>query len=289
MITELVFCPPPTDRERSIQGMAEFLQLSPPKSLQHLHLKGFKFQDEGFGLILQHLVHNESITTVTFERCSFSQFSTLQFKNLFQYNPRIQTLAFSSNIRFTGSKNAEDTAAILGDFVQRNTTVKEIDISALFSAQFSCVITALEGRNLPLERLKCGYLDNHRCSVLAKSLPNFVAVKELSINVQGTCQCSKKQLLQAFMHNSSLTSVIIHQTPSATPFFSAADLKKVNFYTMRNTHVPVMLMESTETVPLYLRPTLFVAGQNSSRGLTDIFHDLVRLGDQVGAANYSSY
>ena len=88
--------------------MADFLQ-SPPTSLKHLHLQGFGHQDEGFEVILQHLVQNESITKISFESCRFSQASTTAFKNLFQSNPRIQAIALSGEIQLTGPDGTTDT------------------------------------------------------------------------------------------------------------------------------------------------------------------------------------
>ena len=75
-----------------------------------------------------------------------------------------------------------------------------------------------------------------------------------------------------------MTKVVIDQAPG-TNYFTAADLTRIKFYTERNKHVPTMLAESTEVVPLYLRLTLYVAGRKSSRGPTEMFRDLVRLGD----------
>ena len=134
-----------------------------------------------------------------------------------------------------------------------------------------------------MERLKCGQLDDRCCAVLAKSLPKISGLKELSISFARTNQFSKEDLLQAFECNSSLTSVAVDQAPN-TNYFNEADLKKIEFYTKRNKHIPSMLASSTDVVPLYLRPTLYVAGQKSVRGPTEIFRDLLRLGDKVGTA-----
>ena len=43
-----------------------------------------------------------------------------------------------------------------------------------------------------------------------------------------------------------------------------------------------MLASPTDVVPPYLRPKLYVAVQKSVRGPTEIFRDLLRLGDKVG-------
>ena len=295
-IAKLSLRPPPPnshDSGQCLQAMVDFMQ-SPPTSLQHLRLKSFAFQDEGFEMILQHLVQNESITKISFENCRFSQASTTAFKNLLQSNMKIQAISLTGVIQLTGPDGTIDTEAILGDILRSNTSLKELDIDIgrairglpLSEAVFSCVISFLEV-NLTVEHLKCGRLDDHRCSVLARSLPHFVGVKKLAISFEGTYSSRKEDLLQAFECNSSLTSVAVDQAPN-TNYFSEADLKKIEFYTKRNKHVPAMLASPTDVVPLYLRPTLFVAGRKSVRGPTEIFRDLIHLGDKVGTTTTGS-
>jgi len=275
-------------RAPSIHALAELLQFPPP-NLEHLHLNYFTRTDEGLELVLQRLMQNESIVRLTLERCRFSRSSTELLKNLFRSNSRIHTIAISRLIKFTGPRGFEDTEAILDEFFRSNASLKVLDIADLqhnvfpgeSEAQFSRVIKALE-TNAMLEHLKCGHLDDKRCSVLAESIPKFTGLKELSISFEGNYQFGKEHLLRAFKRNGCLVKVNINQAPN-TNYFSEADLRKIAFYTKRNKHVPVMLAASTDEVPLYLRPKLYVAGQAMASGLTtEIFHDLVRLGDKVG-------
>ena len=149
--------------------------------------------------------------------------ATLAFKNLLQSNPRIQAIALSGGIQLTGPDGTTDTEAIFGDIVRCNTSLKEIDIGGLIlvypesEALFSCVISSLEV-NSTVEHLKCGRLDDRRCSVLARSLPKIAGLKELSIRFEGTYSFRKEDLLQAFECNSSLTSVAVDQAPNTNYF-----------------------------------------------------------------------
>lgn len=280
-ITEVALCPSRDDRARCTQEMAEFLQS--PMSIEHLHLRCFREQDEGFERIFQHLMRNESIAKVTFEGCRFSHASTQAFKNLFQSNTRIQTLVISGFITFSGPEGTDDTGAVLGSFVRSNTSLKELDISDLYQEQFFCeIISALEA-NSTVEHLKCGHLNDERCKALTNNFSKWSGLKELSFRLNGTYGFRKEDMLRAFKHNSSLTNVAIDQAPR-TNYLTAADLKRVQFYTKRNKHVPPMLASSTDVIPVYLRPKLWNAVRKSSGGPTEIFRDLVRLGDKVGTA-----
>lgn len=268
------------DREQKMQAIQNFLQ-SPPTSLDHLHLRGFKRLGGGFGSILQPLWNAESVTKVTFDCCTFNQGTTNLLTNLFRANPRIASLVLDCLIEFTGPDGIEDTETQLVGLVRDNTTLKELGINLSSDEEAASVIRGLE-ENSTVERLELGHLNNERCSTLAKSLPKFSGVKELSFSVDNNSElseASKTKLMQAFKRNASLTNVAIEQAPG-TNVFTPKELRMIEWYTNRNTHAVAML----EAVPLSIRPKLYVAVRESVRGPTEILRDLKKLGDKVGTA-----
>lgn len=292
-ITEVALCPPRTERGRGIQVIADFLQ-SPPSTLEHLHLKGFLHREEGVQTILQHLVVNapDRMSKVTFRDCSFSPIGATLFKDLFQAKPRIETLVIAEVLYFRG--DGQKSGTILGDFVGSNTTLRQLDIGGVDESflpdgsddHFSVIFNSLEV-NATIERLDCGWLRDDRCSALVKSLPKFAGVKELSFSVTELSPSNKLGLMQAFKQNSSLTKVVIEQDHPDTNVFTAADLKKIAFYTNRNKHAAATFAASTDEVPLSLRPKLYVVVRDSAVGPTQILRDLKRLGDKIGGETSS--
>ena len=69
---------------------------------------------------------------------------------------------------------------------------------------------------------------------------------------------------------------------------SPLDLKKVAFYTNRNKHVPAMLAKvHRRGVSVSATEAFWCRSKVFSNRLNEIFRDLVRLGDEVGAVSSS--
>lgn len=277
----------PSQRDHSIAAIERFLE-DPPRNLQNVWFCRFTIQDDArFAAMLLQLAQSESITAVSFENCDcFGGESKIALTNMFQLNQGIRKLALRVDNLGAFSMPV--------DFLESNTSLKEVDVDfELFGEGTRSIcrslVKALEV-NTTVECLKIHALDGPMFESLVESIPKFTAVKELSFlpidhfdepfSATQPGISRKAALLQALEPNSSLTNIVIFHCPNLTLQY----LKHMSFYMKRNKHGPAMLAAPTDRTPLSLRPRLFAAIQKSSRGPTEIFHDLLQQRDNVGTA-----